>query len=261
MSLFGERQPQSPVNPLDYFGRARGLTEPLKQEGRNEIFRINARHPRGIVMDRNQGMIDRIFMMEGYTPLALQRLYPPIPGEKMFDLLNVKYRTVVEGNRLNFVFNPTYFPRAFFLFGTHLVRSDSELVAYAAGPAFDHRRTAILEQDPGFALTAPDTMPRWSTSITSYSGNEILLDAETEREGILTLAEVFYPGWTAIVDGIPAPILRVDYNLRGIHVGPGRHRVHLRFEPESFARGRAITLASLLLCAGGIAFSVRRRRG
>jgi hypothetical protein len=260
MSFFGGRQMQSPVNPLDYFARARRITEPLKAELKGEFFRVNARHPRGMVMDRNQGMIDRIFMMEGYTPLALQRLYPPLPGTKMFDLLNAKYMTVVEGNRLAFVLNPTYFPRAFFLYGTHRVGSDSEFVAYAASPEYDYRMTAILEEDPGFALSPPDSFPRWSARITSYDNNEIRLVAETEREGILTLSEAYYPGWTATVDGSAAPILRVDYTLRGIRVGPGRHEVDVRFEPASFARGSVITLAALLLCAGGIVLSLRRGR-
>jgi hypothetical protein len=261
MSVFGGRQMQSPVNPLDYFARSRRITEPLKAEGKGEFFRVNARHPRGMVMDRNQGMIDRIFMMEGYTPLALQRLYPPLPGTKMFDLLNAKYMTVVDGNRLAFVLNPTYFPRAFFLYGTHCVRSDSEFVAYAASPAYDYRKIAILEEDPGFALSPPDSIPRWSARITSYDNNEIRLVAETEREGILTLSEAYYPGWKATVDGAAAPILRVDYTLRGIHVGPGRHEVDVRFAPASFARGSVITLAALFLCAGGIALSFRRRTG
>ena len=60
------------------------------------------------------------------------------------------------------------------------------------------------------------------------------------------------PGWRATVDGSAAPVMAADGVLLGVRVGPGQHRVVLRFVPpwlwESLAL--AALLATVLLVAG-----------
>lgn len=262
MISFGGNQPLSGVNPTEYFSRSRRLVEPLKREGQQELFRISIRTAGGMVMDRNQGMVDRLFTLEGYTPLALKRRIPPLQAaEKTLDLMNARYYTVrEEGGKINFVSNPTHLPRAFMVYRMSVERSDTDLVRFLNSPAFDHRSMAVFDTDPGFTLPSYDTVPSWHAEVTSYGNNAIALDVETSAAGILVLSEVYYPGWTAAVDGTPADIHRVDYCLRGIQIPAGRHAVAVRFAPASFSRGGVLTLVSLLACGGGFAFSLRRNR-
>jgi hypothetical protein len=215
-----------------------------------------------MILDRNQGMIDRIFMMEGYTPLALQRVYPPMrSGDQMLDLLNVKYKTVVdEGGAARFVPHPTYLPRAFFLYDVCVVGSEAELRDTLQSPTFNHRTTAVLEQNPLFRPARPAVPPRWSATIRGYSNTLITLDVETSSPGILMLSETYYPGWRAYVDGVQTDIYRTDYSLRSLCVPAGSHRVEVRFEPESFSRGVLISATTCLLCAAGIGLSLFRSR-
>jgi hypothetical protein len=262
VSWFGGRQPLSNVNPAEYFARTHQLVDALKQEGKNEIFRINTRTSGGIIMDRNQGMVDRIFMMEGYTPLALQRVYAPYGSPlQTWDLLNIKYKVLAdERNRISFVPHPTYLPRAFFLYRTHTASSDSTVVRYLKSPEFDHRSIAVLEKEPDVAVTPPDTAPVWHAQITSYTINSILLAVETSHRGVLVLSEIYYPGWNATIDGSETEIYRVDYNLRGIIVPAGSHAVAFHFAPESFARGSLLTFAALGLSFVGMSVSLWRRK-
>jgi len=262
MVWFGGKQPSSSVNPSEYFSRTRNIVEPVKQEGKGEIFRINTRNERGLIMDRNQGMIDKIFMMEGYTPLALQRWMPPVAtGDQLFDLMNVKYKTVSVGDRgVNFVRHATYLPRAFFLYRTYVAKNESDLKAYIGNPAFDHRTVAVLEKELASPIAASDSIPAWKAIITSYQNNAITIDAETSNDGILVLSEVYYPGWNATVDGVSTEVYRVDYNLRGIAVTHGHHFIEFRFEPASFSRGLLITIITLVVCVLGIVVSLRRQR-
>ena len=51
--------------------------------------------------------------------------------------------------------------------------------------------------------------------------------------GVLVLHDVAYPGWTACVDGHPAPVLRVNLLFSGVEVGQGRHTVTFAFHPLS----------------------------
>ena len=265
MLLFGGSQNTSPTDPKDYFGRTEALVRFFKEEGRTEIFRVNTRNSQGMIMDRNQGMIDRIFMMEGYTPLALQRAHAPLSDTQAFDLLNVKYKTVTDerAHALAVAKNETYFPRAFFLYRTHVVHGEGELVSYLKSPEFDHRTTAVLEKEPAFTLTPAPGQPQGNARITGYENNKIEMDLSTDRDGFLVLSEIFYPGWKAYIDGKETEIYCTDYNLRGMFVPQGSHKAVVRFEPASYARGFWVSLLTLTLCGAGLGISLlmSRRRG
>jgi hypothetical protein len=261
ISLFGSKQIASPLSPAEYFSRTSPITSFLQAEGKAEIFRVNTRTSRSMILDRNQGMIDRIFMMEGYTPLALQRLYPPVASiEQMYDLLNVKYKTVEDRGAPSLVPHPTYLPRAFFVHAMQIVRSEPELLEYLKSPAFDHRTIAVLEDDPGFGLPPSSAPTQDRVSVTSYSNNAIVLDAATTQDGLLVLSEMYYPGWNAFVDGQQTVIHRADYNLRCLFVHAGSHRIEIVYQPESFRRGTLITLFCLTLCGVGSVISLVRSR-
>ncbi len=260
ITQFGGGQFASPLSPDAYFSRAVPLTSFLRQEGKSEIFRVNTRAPRGMILDRNQGMVDRIFMMEGYTPLALQRVYPPMrSGDQMLDLLNIKYKTVVDdAGSARLVPHPTYLPRAFFVYDICVVQSEAELRDTLQSPTFNHRTTAVLEQIPLFRPAVPADPPKWSATITGYSNTLITLDVTTSVPGLLMLSETYYPGWRAYVDGDQTDIYRTDYSLRSLCVPAGSHRIEVRFQPESFFHGVLISITTCLLCAAGIGLSLFR---
>ncbi len=50
---------------------------------------------------------------------------------------------------------------------------------------------------------------------------------------MIVFSEVYYPGWTATVDGKEVPVGRVNYILRAIRVEPGSHKVELSFFPKT----------------------------
>jgi hypothetical protein len=262
MFVFGGEQNSGRTNPADYFRRRSDLVEFFKKEGEKELFRVNTRNAYGMLpgWDRNQGMIDRIFMMEGYTPLALQRAYAPLASnEQSFDLLNVKYKTVFDERtgQQTLVEHTTRLPRAFFVYAVHVVQSEQELLEYIKSPGFDHRTTAVVEQP--LSLPPPNGQPRSHVRVTSYRNNRIVLAAETSHDGFLVLSEIFYPGWKAYINGEETPIYRTNYNLRGMRVPAGTHTIDVRFEPATFHTGMWVTLGTLTICGAGIVLSFRRR--
>ncbi|HXG00852.1 MAG TPA: YfhO family protein [Bacteroidota bacterium] len=265
MFVFGGSQNNGAVNPTEYFRQRRDLVEQFKREGEKEFFRVNTRNAHGLLpgWDRNQGMVDRIFTMEGYTPLALQRAYAPLASnDQSFDLLNVKYKTVFDEHtgRQTLVEHATRLPRAFFVYAVHVTTTEEELLAYLKSPAFDHRTVAVLEEQPSFTLSSPASVPMWSARITRYRNNEIVIEAETSHDGLLVLSEIFYPGWKAYVDGKETHVYRTNYHLRGMHVPAGKHTVEVRFEPSSFRTGLWVSVAVLVICGVGIAASVSRQK-
>jgi hypothetical protein len=109
-----------------------------------------------------------------------------------------------------------------------------------------------------------ETYPAGRAAITSESSRQIVIDAEAPADGFLLLADTFYPGWTATVDGAPTPIYRANHSVRGIQLPRGRHEVRFTYEAPGYIRGLAITLLSvsmLLVWAGGAAYAGRRASG
>jgi hypothetical protein len=72
---------------------------------------------------------------------------------------------------------------------------------------------------------------------------DIALDAA--QPGVLVVHDLYYPGWTAEVDGKPARILRTNELFRGVEVGEGRHMVVFRFQPFALSNLRDALLGAL----------------
>ena len=84
-------------------------------------------------------------------------------------------------------------------------------------------------------------------TITSYEPNRLKYDVNTGKGGVLVFSEIYYPGWTATVDGQPAELGRVNYILRAIHLQPGKHQVELSFKPRSVEVTETVAYVSLAL--------------
>ena len=132
-------------------------------------------------------------------------------------------------------------PRAYL--ATHLVPVDSETVLQQAElPDFDRANEALVDEanvdmlkgDYGLRDDTTAADPAMGTAkITGYGRNEVVLAVETDRNSVVVLHDIFYPGWEAYVDGKRRPILRANLLFRGVEVGPGRHTVEFRFRPLS----------------------------
>ena len=101
--------------------------------------------------------------------------------------------------------------------------------------------------------------------LTAYEPNRLQYDVRTGKGGVIVFSEIYYPGWTATVDGEPQELGRVDYVLRALQVKPGDHQVELAFFPKSVERTETIAYISYVLLllaiavAGGVAWRRRKK--
>jgi hypothetical protein len=101
----------------------------------------------------------------------------------------------------------------------------------------------VLEKDAaGLDLAAPGRAGR--AALLRHGGNEV--EARAEGPGILVLAESWDPGWTVEVDGRPGRLLRVNHAETAVPLGPGLHRVVLRYHARGFVPGLVAALAAAL---------------
>ena len=85
------------------------------------------------------------------------------------------------------------------------------------------------------------------------------LDASMDADGWIVVSESNWKGWRAYIDGRRVQTHFANHAFIGLFVPAGEHRVRLVYLPESFTRGRAISIATLLLVLAGKIVSVCRR--
>jgi len=107
-------------------------------------------------------------------------------------------------------------------------------------------KIAAARTDSG-ARASSDTVT--SISCDLDSDEKIALSVVADKPGYLVLADQYYPGWQATVDGLRVKILRANYVQRAVALEAGSHKIEFTYQPESFASGRLITLIALTLLA------------
>ncbi|GIK41183.1 MAG: hypothetical protein BroJett011_50160 [Chloroflexota bacterium] len=224
----------------------------------------------------------------GASPLRPLRydqfLAPPMPIERAWELLNVKYvvtwrkelyvpstiiyeepaeKDTTYVHRLN-----TVGPRAW-LVAQAETAGDQTILQKIADPNFDRWHVALLEANSEWPRSvASDVIPTNTqdasdltyhvSRITSHT-SRLTLHLTTDAPALLILSEVDYPGWQATVDGQSTPILRAYYTLRAVPVPAGEHTVELTFRPFSFTVGAIITVLSILLIGAALFLTWRIR--
>jgi len=148
-------------------------------------------------------------------------------------------------------------PRAWMVGQWTIVPGEKEALRAIAEPAFDPRTTAVVERRGGVEAPLPPAPDQSSGAgevivLAETSGS---LDLRTERKerGLLIVPDAFYPGWSAIVDGKPAPIVPVDSLFRGVFLPKGSHEVRFSYRPSSFHWGLALGAMGMLGCCASFA--------
>jgi hypothetical protein len=146
-----------------------------------------------------------------------------------------------------------------------LVDADEDNIHQAVlSTSFDPRKQVGLLKDPGIRavtdslLTAGD-----SAVIESYENDRIIIRTTSQVDGILVLADNWYPDWKGFLDGQEVEVYRANGAFRGVVIPSGEHTVEFKYISESQRTGRWLTMAGLLAVALGVVGSVipRRRRG
>ncbi len=153
--------------------------------------------------------------------------------------------------------NSRALPRALVLHEAQ-VTSDNAALERLRKPDFPADRVVILNE--GKPMSGADSVGTDRVEITKYEAQNVRLAVHTDRPGYLLLADSWYPGWVATVDGRDTPISRADLIFRAVEIEPGDHNVTFEYRPVSFLWGAAISAVSLLV-SGGIAIFAFLRYG
>jgi hypothetical protein len=131
-------------------------------------------------------------------------------------------------------------------------------------PGFDPGRTAYVEQDPGIAA-APDAAPG-SAVYRETTPEDVRITVTTADPALVVVRNSYDGGWSATVDGRPAPLLATDYLIQGVPVPAGTHEIRLVYRDDEIIGGATAGLVVWLMLLASIPATllterrVRRRR-
>jgi hypothetical protein len=154
-------------------------------------------------------------------------------------------------------------PRAY-LVDRAVVLDDAGAADRLADPTFDPRGEVVLA--PGASAQPMNGARGGAVGIFEVDEPErVRIAVSAAGDSYLVLSDSWYPGWTATVDGVEAPIERANILFRAVRVPAGEHVIEFRYEPSSVRDGAILSsggvLAAVLLFVALHAWSRRRRSG
>ncbi|MGE5303901.1 MAG: YfhO family protein [Alphaproteobacteria bacterium] len=192
----------------------------------------------------------------------------------LLNLLNVKYYVVEPAININLpdfeiafqnTRNKVYrsrkaLPRSFVVHSAVVANGVNEVLGRMADPGFDPAKAVILEKPPTGLhekIDAQSPLPE----VLEHALTRVVIAAQSDTPGFLVLADAYYPGWKAFMDGKESPIYRANFVMRAVFLPPGRHTVVFRYDPVSFKLGAAISAGALLLMMGFVMVAAVRKSG
>ena len=212
-------------------------------------------------------------LIDAYISPEMQKMMPAIAkaggdmtkvnGDSLFpvlNMLNAKYFIVpLQANQTVAIENPYVYGNAWFVDKVTYVKNANEELDALGKLNLRHEAVA----DARFQSPLGESKNQDSTSIvklTAYEPNQLTYDVRSATGGIVVFSEIFYPEWTATVDGKPVEIGRVDYVLRALNVDKGHHKVVLTFDPKSVKQTETVAYLSYGVLLLVVLFAVYFKR-
>ncbi|MCR5820362.1 MAG: YfhO family protein [Bacteroidaceae bacterium] len=238
-------------NTASYWHKSIGGYHPAKLRRYQELIEAHI-HPE--IMEYQQAVVStggRTDSIDGYEKWPV------------LNMLNMKYAIfpLQDGQKMPLM-NKHAMGNAWFVRDIKAVdNADDEL---AELKSVDLRTTAVMRQEDAEALKSVlsvDSAAR--LQLTAYEANSLTFESKAAKDGVAVFSDIYYPGWTCIIDGGETDIHRANYVLRAVAIPAGQHKIEFRFDPASLHMTEAVAYGALalllLLVVGGIWKSRRPR--
>ena len=190
-----------------------------------------------------------------------------VNGDSIFpvlNMLNTKYFIMpLQGGQTVPVQNLYAYGNAWFVDKVSYAENANEEIDKVGKINLRHEAVA----DAKFKQQLGESVPQDDTSIvklTQYKPNNLTYEVTSNKGGVIVFSEIYYPGWTATIDGQPAELGRVNYILRALNVKPGTHKVVLDFHPTSLKTTETIAYVGygvlLILLLAGLFFEWKKNK-
>ncbi len=141
--------------------------------------------------------------------------------------------------------NRTALPRAR-LVGRPIYADDLQQAAVALLRQGSELRDRVVVEDPSRPLSS-DASVSGSARVVDELPEQVTVEALANTPAYLVLSDTFDPGWSATIDGQPAPILPAYLAFRAVYLPKGNHAIVFRYSPAGFGSGLAVTALGIIL--------------
>jgi hypothetical protein len=196
----------------------------------------------------NVTILDSIPSANNFDPLLPGRysvwmnLLKNADAETKEQLLNLMGVTVVEDIDLSEPFGVRFdsresFQRFRWVACGIQVESADEALKHVIGAQIDFENEVVLEVEDRNSLTICGDRNTAEIRIKSIETSKLSLEVNTAQPGYLVVADVWYPGWQAMVDGEPTPAIHANYLFKALGLPSGEHDVIIAYKPKVFYWG------------------------
>jgi hypothetical protein len=172
--------------------------------------------------------------------ISLQPLADPLPGARLYRV-------------------PGSLPRVF-LAGHAEIVPDSIALNRLYEPAIIAGESVWLASEANAREVPAGPGRAGQCRLDSFSNLRLEAQCAGGQPGLAVFNEQYDQGWSATVDGQPAPILRANLNMRAVALAPGAHHIAMAYSPPGLRAGAVVTLVSLVALLGLALVRGRRRR-
>ena len=151
--------------------------------------------------------------------------------------------------------NPDALPRAFLVHDAHVADDNAALKEMTQDDFKPGQNLILADGAPMQNGGAPRADEQ--VRIVDYAPERVVLSVHASAPGYVLLADSWYPGWVAQVDGVDAPIRRADLIFRAVQVSAGTHEIVFEYRPTTFYFGAAVSALALVIVLGIFALSKR----
>ena len=236
-------------NNTSYFHKSIGGYHPAKLHRYNDLINF--------YIAPEMQRLAAVIPQAGYSLDAL----PADSIIPVLNMLNTKYIIMTDGKHMFPIVNHQAYGNAWMVDKVQYVENaDAEIAALGK---VSLRHTAVADKKFKEALGEASLQAGNSTvTLNKYAPNHLSYTVNSDKGGIVVFSEIYYPEWTATVDGKPQPLGRVDYVLRALNVKPGKHDIELDFHPASIKTTESIAYVSyvVLVIAIGIGLFMEWKR-
>jgi len=200
-----------------------------------------------------------------YQELIENKLASQQPTMPVFNMLNTKYFIQKDGNGQTKAYqkNDSALGNCWLIKNIQYVK-DANTEMNSLGN-FNPRDTAVVQDtfksfipfEPIYDSTATISLVKNDNDVVTYTFNAL-------SNQFAVFSEIYYKsGWKAYIDGKEAPIVKVNYVLRGLSVPAGKHDIKFEFKPQGYYKGKSLTsifqIVLLVILAIGIFMEWRNR--
>jgi hypothetical protein len=192
----------------------------------------------------------------------LDTRYVLAPAGRTLELAPPRYRPVY-ADALEQVFeNTEALPRFFLVPQVRPATPEQALDVLASGRwdggPFDPRQIALVEGALRMSPLPGRAHPSMRVDVLEEMGGHVRLRVDSSDRALLVHSTNHSKGWRALVDGVAAPVYRVDGLLQGVEIPGGSHEVRFEYRPGAFVLGVAFSLLAVGLVGGALARRPRR---